>query len=533
MCNKEPLFGCLQIFTLALVFVCSATQSPHSLAEDRTESLSNRKLPFLMASDFEDMDLVAWRVEQGHEDPNNPLLEPEMPWDAGGVFSHGTVLHDPIDGMWKAWQVSIPVSPAAERVWTHPRRLTYLESVDGVHWIRPKLSFVKRDGYQQTNILMDFWVSYASVNIDPKRPWPYEMFLMCEPSYRTSSGRIPGMPLPPGKKTHPAGIYRFRSKDGKAWQAFEGPINLETSDSCYLYRTADDQYVAFHKTERSAFPGAVTPYDIADGGVRLIGLRTSRDGTNWSDPTRLVLTPDWRDPADTQFMELCPVAIPGGYVATVTVYHNYSQRVDLQWAASRDGVTWWRPSRDPALPNPPLGEYGGGMIWPMRIPVIDGDDLLVYYSGNESLHGDLFNTKDSGPRKLRASGDILSRLSSSLPNYGALCRAAWTADRLWALVSAVGGPYEGTATTRSQLLEGKKLLVNVVTRPSGALRVELLDKRGNVIPGFSRNDCRPIQGDHHGTHVSWSGGTEAPKSATNVRFVLKRAFLYGFDTVNH
>ncbi len=74
------------------------------------------------------------------------------------------------------------------------------------------------------------------------------------------------MPLPPGKKTHPAGIYRFRSKDGKAWQAFEGLINLETSDSYYLYRTADDQYVAFHKTERSAFPGAVTPYDIADGG---------------------------------------------------------------------------------------------------------------------------------------------------------------------------------------------------------------------------------------------------------------------------
>ena len=38
-------------------------------------------LPFLMASDFSDMELVAWRIEQGHQDKANPLLEPKMPWD--------------------------------------------------------------------------------------------------------------------------------------------------------------------------------------------------------------------------------------------------------------------------------------------------------------------------------------------------------------------------------------------------------------------------------------------------------------------
>ena len=42
------------------------------------------------------------------------------------------------------------------------------------------------------------------------------------------------------------------------------------------------------------------------------------------------------------------------------------------------------------------------MIWPMHSPVIDGNRLHVYYAGNESLHGDLFNTKQSGPRKLKA-----------------------------------------------------------------------------------------------------------------------------------
>ena len=502
---------------------------PRVYADEDFKPPSDRVLPFLMASDFENLDLVAWRIEEGTPDSNNPLLEPEMPWDIGGVFSHGTVLLDPIDGLWKAWQMSTPLSePKGPGTWNHDRRLTYLESQDGIHWKRPTLSFVSWEGHKKTNILIDVWASYASVNVDPQRKWPYELFLFCYPGYGLGSGRIAGLPLPDGKKQHPYGLYRFCSRDGKDWKAIEGPISLSTADSCFIYRR-DEGYVAFHKTELPAFPGGVTPFDIADGGVRLIGRRTSKDGRTWSDPTRLVMTPDWRDPADTQFMELCPLKTPGGYVATLTVYHNHTQRIDLQWAASRDGINWWRPDRRAALPNPPLGDYGGGMIWPMRTPVVDGGKLHVYYSGNESLHGDLFNTGQSGPRRLRARGEMLSRQSSSLPNYSALCRATWKAGRLWALAPAIGGPYVRTATTHRRTLAGRKLWVNVVTRPRGELRVELLDGRNTVIPGYSRNDCRPIVGDHYATPVSWANGTVAPESAAKVRFVLKRAFLYGFD----
>jgi hypothetical protein len=507
-----------------------AMQSSRIQAAEQADVSGERPLPFIMASDFEDLDLVAWRVEQGREDPNNPLLEPKMPWDEGGVFSHGTVLHDPIDGLWKAWQMSTPISKTGNspNTWKQYRRLTYLESRDGIHWQRPELSFVLWKEKDKTNILMEVWASYASVNIDPDRTWPYELFVFLDPHYGLGSGKIEGLPLAQGEKEHPYGLYRFRSKDGKAWEVIEGPITLNTADSCYLYRMADGKYVAYHKTERPAFPGGVTPWDIGDGVVRLIGRRTSKDGSTWSDPVELVLTPDWRDSADTQFMELCPIAVPGGYVASVTVYHNFSQLIDLQWAASRDGVTWWRPTRQPALPNPALGNFGGGMIWPMQTPIVDGDKLFVYYSGCQSLHGDLFNTKNSGPRNLKASGDFMSRLSSSLPNYGALCRAEWSTGRLWALAPAIGGPYVGTATTRPQSLAGKKLLVNAVTQPDGELRVELLDNGRNVIPGFSRSDCHPLQGDHHAAKVSWKGGAEIPESATKLRFVLNQAYLYGF-----
>jgi hypothetical protein len=490
-------------------------------------------LPFLMPSDFDHLDLVAWRVEQGEPDSSNPLLEPEMPWDVGGLFAHGTVLRDPIDGLWKAWHVSAPRSvPLGPGTWTHDARLTYIESQDGVVWSRPELSLVPWEGHEHTNLVMDLWCAYASVNVDVGRQWPYEMFVFRNPGYPGASGQIPGLPLPAGADRHPSGLYRFRSRDGKEWQPFDGPIELETSDSCFIYRQEDGTYVSYHKFEVPAFPGGVTPWDIGDGGVRLIGRRTSEEGSSWSDPTRLVLAPDWRDPADMQLMELCPIQVPGGYLATVTVYHNHTQQIDLQWAASRDGITWWRPDRRPALPNPPLGEWGGGMIWPMLAPVLDASRLHVYYSGAETLHGDLFNTATSGPRRLSAQGEHLNRQSSSLPDYGALCRANWEADRLWAMVTATGGPYLGTATTTGRPLGGKKLSVNVLTRGEGELRAELLDGSDQVLPGYSRDECKPVQGDHHRTLVTWADGEIAPDRAARIRFLLKRAFLYGFDTAS-
>jgi hypothetical protein len=364
-----------------------------------------------LPDDFGSLELLAWRVEQGRPDPHNPLVEPKMPWDLGGVMAHGTVLRDPIDGRWKAWQISTPPSrPYGPGTWTYDRRLTYLESEDGVTWRRPALAL------------------------------------------------------------------------------------------------------------------------IADGGVRVLGRRTSRDGIQWSDPTELLLTPDWRDPGDTQFMELNPLPYPGGYIGTVAVYHNHTQTIDLQWAASRDAIRWWRPDRRPALPNGPLGDHGGGMIWPTRSLVLDGRRLHVYYGGTQGLHGDMYNTTASGPRRLEARGESLSRQSSSLPDHSALCRATWQAHRLWALAPAAGGPYVGQAVTHRRPLAMTELRVNVLTRPDGDLRVEVLDAQAAPVPGFTADDCEPVRGDHEAIIVKWKQNSVLPERATKLRFLLRQAYLYGFDT---
>src|SRR5438045_1532971 len=77
---------------------------------------------FLIGEDFVQKHNVAWRVELAEEDPANPLLEPKFPWDSAGVFSHGTVMVDPTDGLWKAWYISLSndaPSPSADRILTY------------------------------------------------------------------------------------------------------------------------------------------------------------------------------------------------------------------------------------------------------------------------------------------------------------------------------------------------------------------------------------------------------------------------------
>lgn len=500
-------------------------------------AMEPKRLPLLMPDDFESLHLVSWRVELGVPDPNNPLLEPKMPWDAGGIMAHGTVLHDPIDGKWKAWQVSTPAEVKLDGLVTqheHQRRLTYLESKDGVHWVRPELSFVRWPGYEKTNILFDLDSGgtsvYASVLVDPaNKEWPYEMFVMRGPLYggmkENKVGHLPG----PKERL---GTYRYHSKDGKAWVLTEGPLEAATGgggDVSYVYRDSrEGPYYSYFKVYPKLREGdRIITYDNNPrGGLRSVARRSSADGTHWGGET-LVLARDWRDPDYAQFLEICPVKVEGGYVALVNYYDAAIQTMCLELAASRDGFHWWRPDRRAALPNAPLGDYGGGMMWQMHHPIVEGGRMYVYYAGSEGIHGEIFDTRFK-PRIEVGNETVIGYQTPTLPFNTALCRASWEFDRLYALVSSAGGATLGEAITRSESPAGRQLVVNVRVKEGGSLRAELLDSAGRVCTGFSLDECIPVTGDQRQAVFRWKGGRQAPQSAAKIRFVLHRALLYGY-----
>lgn len=517
---------------------------------------------FLMSEDFIERSNIAWRVEPGEQDAANPLLEPKYPWDSACVFLHGSIMVDPMDKLWKAWYLSKPLGTSPSENPAAGRILTYAESEDGVRWTRPELDIAAREGHARSNILLDLdsggLSQHPSVIVHPEADpdWRYEMFVLRYPGFAGSAEVVRGFPLPPGETKHSGGVYRYHSSDGKHWQPWE-QLGLSTRDSILVHQLADGTYRTFYKGVTAVPPGGLVPYDVAVGECRIIVVRTSEDGTNWSgyEP---VITPDWMDPQDTQFMELDTVPEKGGYIGTLAVYHLLTQTIDIQFAASRDGKRWWRPDRRPCVPLSALGDYGGGMIWPLQSPVHHDGRLYFYYSGCDGVHADYMTTDlvqgfrrsfrwPHYPTGLRSG----TEMDAYSPNAGmtwfhsAGCRASWKLGRLWAAVTASGGPMEGMLGTKPLSVGGKRLFVNAQTIRDGSLQVELLQGKSipgregpladdvvvdeKPIPGFSRADCTPFKGDSEAALIQWKGGDRVPADEVRARFYLNQTRLYSFD----
>jgi len=494
----------------------------------RTDCLS-----MILAEDVAEQHMLAWRQELGELDPNNPLVTPAVPWDAGSVFAHGTFAHDPIDGLWKAWHVSTPLTAG---YFENYRRVTYLTSEDGVEWTRPELDLCPQPGYPRTNILLDFDSGgpsmYSSVMIDPdaEPDRRYEMFVMRDPTNTIGGGpgHIRGLPPPPPGEKQARGMYRYFSPDGINWTVSEGPV-LEvavpgvrlvipyenpkhTADTTYVFRDADGTYFATHKLGEPAHPGGLVAYDIFAEGRRVMARRTSPDGSEWS-PFETIIQPDIYDPHDVQIMELCVTPVRSGYIGVIAVYLNRTQTIELQLGGSADGRIWDRRVRLPAVAVGALGDYGGGMLWPSHHMVEHNGRHYVYFSGTEGLHGD---PAAKGP--------------TIWPFFSAICRASWAVNRYWAAVSGPGGDVAGTLTTHPLPVGGQQLILNAATSTvtEGELHAELLDSDGNVVEGFGKDDFIPWRGDSTAAPARWTGGDVCPLDECAVRFHLLRSRLYGY-----
>ncbi len=508
---------------------------------------SDHEIPFLIGSDFAERRNVAWRVELGTPDPHNPLIEPESPWDDGVTFMHGTVLRDSIDGLWKAWGTATPNG-------TFHRRLVYYESEDGVDWRRPELDVYAFEGHERTNILLSFDTGgnsiYASVLVDADAPegQRYQMYVMRrphEPEHKDRSDIVKGFETPDGP-ARDRGLYRYASRDGIHWQPDVGPLLINDADilrpdaiadGIFIYRQPDGTFVAYHKTGIPGFPGNFIPYELGPGSCRVLVRRTSSDGIHWKRHEHCMM-PDWRDPADTQFMEMSVTPAAGGYIGVLTVYRTGNETLELQFAASRDGRYWWRPDRRACVSQPPLGDYGGGMTWGTHHVVSDGDRIHYYYGGMEGIHGDIFDTEaiDAAAREGKSyralpllHGERINRESTKLIQHGALCRATWWRGRLWGLTVASGGNIEGSATTSGEMRRGEVLHVNACTVKDGEILAELVGADGSAVPGFDREACDGFSGDALAAGMTWKGNATAPADGLRARFILRRARLYGFE----
>ena len=103
--------------------------------------------------------------------------------------------------------------------------------------------------------------------------------------------------------------------------------------------------------------------------------------------------------------------------------------------------------------------------------------------------------------------------------------------RLDGFVSVHATSERGELVTRLLKFVGEQLRINFSTSAAGGVRVELQDAKGQLIPGYSLEECPEIFGDaiHH--VVRWKGGANVAPLAqrpVRIRFALRDADLYSF-----
>ncbi len=396
----------------------------------------------------------------------NPVVRAEKPWEGHVVYLYGTVLKQA--GLYRMWY---HISDKSRY------RTAYATSRDGLQWDRPDLG--KGD-----NLLFpdSFGGHMPQVIHTPGDVEPYKMMLY-------DYGRTPPEFLV-------SGFLAFGSKDGVRWRALgREPALPDPGDvGSFVWDPIERRFAGYPKT-----------FSWVRGyRRRSVGFTATRDFSRWP-PAELILTPDRFDDRwiksegqHTDFYGLSAFAYESQYLGLLWVFRisegsNHGP-IFLELVTSRDGITWQREEgeRPPALPLGPPGTWDQGMVFPASHPLVEGDRVKLYYGG--------FTDEHTGK------------------GVGAIGLATLRKDGFASLDG------RGEVTTKPLTGLSGTLRVNA----AGTLRVELLDKAGGVLPGFSREDCVPIQGDGVDLAVRWKRGSQLPVRASRVRFVLEPASLYSF-----
>lgn len=404
-------------------------------------------------------------------EPQDAVLVTDKPWE-GNTCAYYTIFRDG-----ELFRMYYRGSHADEktRKSLHPEVACYAESKDGVNWTKPELGLFEWEGSKKNNIV---WNGLGTHNFTPFKDANPE----CPPESRYKA-------LGGGR----GGLMAFGSPDGIRWKLLsEKPVITQGA--------FDSQNLAFWDSHAKVY----REYHRAFRTVRDIMTGTSKDFLTWTEPVFLEYPGAPREHLYTNAVMPYERA-PHILIGFPTRFQAKTQQVEPTFMSSRDGLVFHR-WLDPVIPiTAPKDRDGNRSNYMARgLVQLPGDpkNLSVYateayYAGPDSRLR-RFTYRVDGFVSLRAAGDA------------------------------------GELVTKPITFKGDRLVVNHVTRPKGNVRIEIQNAEGKPIPGFTLDDCSPIQGDKIEHEVAWKGdaklGTLAGKSV-RLKFHLQDADVYSFRFV--
>ena len=472
----------------------------------------------------------------------DPVFTTDEPWEVESATSLGlysSVLKED-DGRIRIWYHARAGgdTPALEQAY-----VGYAESMDGIHFDKPKLNLIELEGSAASNIVIPGKLGGSSVWIDPNAA-PAERYKSQSKVYD------PDVSMQ---------FHMHSSPDGINWK-FLRRIQFELrggwdTQSIIFWDPAIARYVLY---TRHWFAKRHTTAE-GNENYRTVRRLESDDLVNWENQS-VVMWPDEVDVATYETgASLSPTApekphgrVPVDYYgATVFKYpdthgvylmlananwcwydrdsvvttirddldvireetqsiHGPS-RFDTRLSVSRDGVSFQRcGGRRPFMSPGPEGSFSSRMIWAMPNPIRMGDELWIYYSGMNRDHDGIVDSAADG--HLTGIGRAVLRLDG--------------------FVSADAGYGGGEIITPIIRFEGNQLELNVDTGGGGSVLVELQDAYGRPVGGYAEKDASFVCGNSVRMPVCWGKNRDVSELAgkpTRIRFVMRDCKLYAFQ----
>jgi hypothetical protein len=236
----------------------------------------------------------------------------------------------------------------------------------------------------------------------------------------------------------------------------------------------------------------------------------------------IVFARDDEDPPAMDFYTSAAVQYPfaaDAYFMFPAAYHQYPDppvgqytndgALDIQFAASRDGIHWTRPDRRPILRLGCENEGEEGALYAGYGFSRQGNELSLYYTAYPVTHG-------------RLRPEIVS-------HAGVITRAIYRLDGFMSLDAGYAG---GEFITPPLVFDGDRLELNLDGSAGGWAEVEILDGAGYPIPGFSRRDADRLTGNAVARVASWKGKRDLSALRgipIKLRVWMRDAKLYAFQ----
>lgn len=451
-----------------------------------------------------------------------PDLDGSNPRYQGIMLSN--VIYDPKENLWKGWYV-IRRSDGFKGARNHST--LYVESKDGIHWIKPELDLFRYNG-QKTNIVL-FEESKTSLTTAHLHD------VILDTLTKDASKRFIALvsKVPEGETERC--IVVMYSSNGKEWTMPENAILFKgVSDGSYsLVRDAErQQWLLFRRPPTQALTREESFY-AGRNTKRRVSVATSNDLKNWTYPRNIVVLDELDDARIAQVGNKMDIdwakviKYEGVYLGFLDLMDNLTisipRQSQLMW--SRDAYYWERLSdRRSFIENGNPGEWDCGSIGRHSV-VPDGNRIRIYYG--------LGGNTPQGYYGQKGEMDILRFRGTGL--------AFIAKDRF---IGLQAGPEGGYLLTRQFILEGDRLEINCMSLVENSppdlgnlIKAEILQEptehySAQPFPGFSMDECDPVtEKDALNKTISWKGLSDLSGlqgKLVYIRFYLQNSTLYTF-----